>query len=142
MKKITLVVFTITIMACSVTKKQKQDSVVKNEGATTTTVKTESAPSTFTLAIPNSDGVYEPGDREVDALKANGTTVSIDHLNKGYQLYAKTACIECHSAKNIYKIPSSEWSAILDNMAIKAKLADDQREAINLYVLSIKAAGK
>lgn len=59
-------------------------------------------------------------------------------LQKGYSIYTG-ACTNCHGTKNIYKHNENEWKEIIDDMALKAALNADQKDAVYMYVLSIKA---
>ncbi len=84
------------------------------------------------------DGIYLPGDEEVNALLKHYKNVTIEQLREGYSLYTSGACINCHSPKNIYSIPDDQWKDIIDNMAWQAHITDTQKDAVYKYVLAIK----
>jgi hypothetical protein len=61
-------------------------------------------------------------------------------LKEGYVLYAKSACVSCHMAFDIYRIPSEKWLFIATDMSYKAKLTSSQKDAVYKYVCAVKAA--
>lgn len=75
---------------------------------------------------------------ELSAYQPYKKDITLDKLNKGYSLYAQSACVQCHQAKNIYEIKATDWKVILDDMAQKANISAEQKEAVFDYVLAIK----
>lgn len=130
MKKL-LFLFTalIVIAACGSSKK----STVSAPVAPAPT----SAP--VVTAKPGS-GIYDPGSEELAAIQAQYKDVSLEKLKQGYVLYAHSACISCHEAQNIYKYDEMRWGFIMNDMAVRAKLTPEQKDAVYKYVLAIKAA--
>ena len=64
---------------------------------------------------------------------------TLEQLKEGYVLYAKSACISCHSAVNIYLYREDKWAFIMQDMAYRAKLTASQKDAVLKYVYAIKA---
>lgn len=90
------------------------------------------------IMIRSADGIYAPGEVELTAYQPYKKDVTLDKLSKGYSLYAQSACVQCHQAKNIYDIKVTDWKGILDDMAQKANISAEQKEAIFDYVMAIK----
>ena len=88
----------------------------------------------------SADGIYPPGNEELTAIQLQYKDVTLDKLKLGHSLYAESACISCHSAQSIYKYDTTQWINILDDMARKARISDEQKDAVYKYILAIKAA--
>ncbi|MES2560488.1 MAG: hypothetical protein V4590_12145 [Bacteroidota bacterium] len=84
-------------------------------------------------------GIYAPGAEELAAIQKQYPEVTMEKLNEGHVLYAQGACVNCHGAKTIYWFNETQWKNIVDDMAIKAKITDDQKDAVYKYVLAIVA---
>ena len=84
------------------------------------------------------NGVYAPRNEELVALQTKYKDLNIETLQEGYSIYTG-ACTKCHGTKNIYNRSETEWKEIIDDMAAKAKLNAQQKNAVHMYVLSIKA---
>lgn len=130
--KLTLMASTIFLaVACATSKTTSK---------TSTTPAANSGPAATTISLPKSpDGIYPPGKEELTSIQARNQKVTMEHLNEGYTIYSKGACINCHSPNNIYQFDEGSWVKILDDMAIKAKISDTQKAAVYAYILSIKA---
>jgi hypothetical protein len=107
--------------------------------AKTDTVKSKQSFSTFSTVESSSDGIYEPGEKELTAIQTQYSDVTLDKLKTGHMLYTVGPCVNCHGAKNIYKRETSRWKNIITEMAEMAKLNEEQTDAVYKYVLSIKA---
>jgi len=114
-------------------------AMCKTKKNTSTSSSSTTPSSTATNTANSSDGIYEPGEKEVMALQMQHADITLDKLKEGYVLYISGACIKCHGPKNIYKRPESRWKDIIDNMAKMAKLNESQTDAVYKYVLAIKA---
>jgi mono/diheme cytochrome c family protein len=57
-------------------------------------------------------------------------------LAPGRELYAGK-CHGCHRLHSPAKINRQKWPAILDKMAVKAKLTQEERSKIDAYVVSV-----
>lgn len=53
----------------------------------------------------------------------------------GRSLYA-AKCTACHRLYDPSSKDAARWPAILDRMAVKAKLTDEEKETVSRYVLS------
>jgi hypothetical protein len=84
-------------------------------------------------------GTYAPGIEEVNGIQAKFPGVTLEKLTAGYKLYTEGACIKCHNSNNIYKYSVSEWTNIIEDMSEKSKLTDTEKDAVSMYVMSIKA---
>lgn len=120
----------IIIAACGTSKKN-------------TTAAVPPAPPTvpsvpLVLARP-ANGIYAPGADELAAIQKQYADVTMEKLKEGHVLYTEGACVKCHGAKNIYVYNEVSWKNIVDDMAIKARISEDQKDAVYKYVLAIKA---
>ena len=120
----------VIIAACCTTKK----STLSSTGLTSNPV--VKPPLLFTKPA---NGIYAPGNEELIAIQTRYKNVTLDQLKEGHVLYTVGACVNCHSAINIYTYDETQWSDIIDNMAEKAYLSDAQKDAVHKYVLAIKA---
>jgi mono/diheme cytochrome c family protein len=84
-------------------------------------------------------GMQAPGNEELVAIQAKFADVTLDKLKQGYELYTNGACINCHSANNIYNYGEAQWKDLVENMADKARISDSEKDAVYKYVLSVKA---
>lgn len=143
MNKTTLFLMSVAFaaaVACKTTKKAPAPETAKAPAAAP--VAAPSAPTAEITMGPMtkpSTGIFAPGVEQLTAIQTKFNEVSLEQLNEGYTLYTKGACINCHSAKNIYKRSESDWKHIIDDMSLKAKLTDSQKSSVFKYVLSIKA---
>ena len=79
----------------------------------------------------------EPTETSLSVAKTKYPDVTLDVLKKGHTLYYG-ACTRCHGAKNINKIDEKEWVGILDEMAPKARLLPEEKDAVWKYIMSVK----
>ncbi|HXC06639.1 MAG TPA: hypothetical protein VNZ86_17905 [Bacteroidia bacterium] len=91
------------------------------------------------LLTPSENGVSIPGNAELKAIQLHYKEATMDQLKEGYRIYTEDACVSCHEPKNIYDYELGEWKDIMDEMARKAKISDQQKEVVYKYVLAIKA---
>lgn len=94
--------------------------------------------STTITPAKSKDGIYEPGSVELTAIQKEFPAATQVNLVNGFKMYIGV-CINCHEAKNIYRIPKYEWKGIMEDMAHKAKISKEEKEDILLFVYSIKA---
>jgi mono/diheme cytochrome c family protein len=64
-------------------------------------------------------------------------TVKMEDLLAGRALYMDK-CSSCHSLKQPKKFNAAEWNKILDKMAPKAKINDEQRKLVYQFVTNQK----
>lgn len=129
--------------ACSTSKKTTTSSSPVSVNSTNS-VKSATAEVTPTVSVVKSmkspDGVYEPGEEELLAIQPQYKDVTGTQLKEGYVLYAKSACVSCHGAVNIYTFPTFKWPMVLQDMAYRAKLTPEQKESVTRYVYAVLAA--
>lgn len=118
----------LIIAACSTAKK-----------STTTSTSESSTTSSTPLVLARTTGMQAPGNEELVAIQAKFSDVTMDKLKQGYELYINGACINCHTANNIYNYGEAQWKDLVENMAYKARMSDAEKDAVYKYVLSIKA---
>lgn len=137
-----LAISAIVISACSASKKSST-SMASTNSSHTTESSANSANTTATANAPSvtkpANGIYAPGNEELTAIQAQYKEVTLEKLNEGHVIYTQGACINCHGAKNIYKRGEANWKEIIDDMARKAKISEEQKDAVYKYVLAIKA---
>lgn len=117
--------------ACHTSKKTSTMAATEVPAAPVTTSPVSTKPA---------DGIYPPGIDELIAIQVKYKEVTLEKLQKGHKLYTEGACINCHAAANIYMYGEYEWIGIMDNMARKARITDEEKDAVYKYVLAIKAA--
>lgn len=138
--KLTLfAVAAILIAACSSSKKSTTSVAASNNTTTTTTTNTTTTSNTPIMLTKPANGIYAPGNEELVAIQSKFQDVTLEKLNEGHTIYTQGACINCHGAKNIYKRGEAQWKDIIEDMAHKAKISDEQKDAVYKYVLAIKA---
>ncbi|MBP7809367.1 MAG: hypothetical protein KA163_08745 [Bacteroidia bacterium] len=137
--KITILALTtIIVAACHTSKKTTSAPAVAI--TSTEAVPVATVASAPVVVVKPANGVYEPGAEELTAIQAQDKAVTLDKLKQGYILYAYSACIACHPAQNIYNYDEMKWQFIMSDMAYRAKLTPDQKDAVLKYVLAIKAS--
>ncbi len=136
--KLTLIaIAAIIIAACHSTKKNTQTVTNPAPPLPTAVITPTTAPPSF--LVRSESGIIEPGNDELTAIQVEYKGVTLDKLKDGHLIYIGSECTGCHGAKNIYKRELSRWKGIIDNMAIKAKISDTQKDALYKYVLAVKA---
>jgi len=137
MKPLKIITITLIITACHSTK--KSTSVTTSEPSVSV-----APPPTASVSGPAfrkpADGIYPPGNEELNAIKIQYADLTLEKLKEGHLLYTQGACINCHAAQNIYTYGETQWKQIMDNMALKARITEAQKDAVYKYVLAIKAA--
>jgi cytochrome c551/c552 len=131
-KIILIAISVIIIAACSTSKKSTSSDAAP---APTTTTNTTS-PSPFFLATP---GTYAPGNEELTAIQKRYSDITLDKLREGHAIYTTGACTRCHASLSIYNYGEEKWKEIIDVMAFKANISDEEKDAVYKYVLSMKA---
>lgn len=134
MKTLTLfsiIILAIMIVACGTSKK---NAVPPNPSAKNQ----ETIALPLVLAKP-ANGVYAPGNEELTAIQTQYKETTLEQLQEGHQLYTNGACVNCHGAKGIYQYDELAWKGIINDMAKKARITLEQKDAVYKYVLAIKA---
>lgn len=83
----------------------------------------------------------DPSDASLAAVKTKYPDATMDVLQKGHSIYYG-ACTRCHGAKSITRHDEKEWVGILDNMAPKAKLQPEEKDAVWKYIMSVSLSAK
>jgi hypothetical protein len=137
-QKIGLLAFIViaTFAACSGSKKSSSTANTTNTNNNATNTNTSNEPL---VTVKPATGINAPTETDLTAIKAKYADVTMEKLKEGHLLYTEGACTNCHSAKNIYKRPESEWKHIIDEMAEKARITEAQKDAVYKYVLAMKA---
>ena len=120
----------VIIAACNTTRRTTTTS--------TTTTTNDTPVNPFPFGKP-ADGINAPGAPELTALQMRYQDVTMDKLNEGYVIYTQGACIKCHNAQSIYMLNEEKWKGILDDMALRARISDAEKDAVNKYVLAMKS---
>ena len=82
-----------------------------------------------------------PGDVELTAGKTKFPNLTLVELTKGYSIY-HGACTNCHGAKNIPERSEEKWVDVLNAMAPKAKLSQEDKDAVWKYIMATKLTVK
>ncbi|HXB40009.1 MAG TPA: hypothetical protein VNZ49_05660 [Bacteroidia bacterium] len=120
-KKLTLILAASTFVFACTPKASKSTATTTTGSAPTVTAK----PTT------------EPGDAHVTAARVKFPDVTLDVLKQGHGIYYG-ACTRCHGAKDIVRRDEKEWVGIMDDMAPKAKLTAEEKDAVWKYVMAVK----
>lgn len=80
-----------------------------------------------------------PTNNHLNAIKPTYNDVTLDKLNKGYKIYTEE-CVKCHNPKKISNYREEKWPEIISVMSKKAKINEEQKDAVLKYVLSVKAS--
>ena len=129
----------LIIAACHSTKKTETTAVV-----TPSPVSAPVASAPVSEAMKSKNGIFAPGEEQVNAVQIKHPGATLASLTEGYTLYTGT-CTRCHGAKSIYRIAEDKWPAIINDMAHEAKLTPTEKDALTKYVFAIKTtqpAGK
>ncbi len=125
-----IAIIAIIIAACSTTK--KSTTVVAP-------IVVEPVSEVPLVLVKPANGTYVPGVEELTAIQEKYKEVTMEKLKEGHLLYTASACIKCHEAVNIYRFNELQWKNIIDDMAIRAGISQEQKDAVYKYVLAIKA---
>ena len=84
--------------------------------------------------------LYPPDETALAIIQKSNSNASMELLNHGFKLYTKGACINCHEARDINNFNNSQWGHIIDDMAIKANITSEEKNAVLNYIVSVKIA--
>ncbi|MBS4028086.1 MAG: hypothetical protein KGZ58_05540 [Ignavibacteriales bacterium] len=76
-----------------------------------------------------------PQEKDVVAMSKNFPNTKLSDLLRGRELYVRK-CSGCHTLKNPSDFTSAQWEQDIPDMKTKAKIKDDEAQAILLYVLA------
>jgi mono/diheme cytochrome c family protein len=97
--------------------------------------KSTATKSTATAAPAASN---EPTEAQLTAAKTKFPDATMEVLKKGHVIYYDGACIKCHGPKRIVTRDEKEWVGILDDMARKAHLSAEEKDAVWKYIMAVK----
>lgn len=97
--------------------------------------------SAASTVAPAPAGSSEPTEAQLTAAKTRFPDVTMETLKKGQTIYYGP-CTHCHGDKGINRRDEKEWSAVLDDMAPKAKLSAEEKDAVWKYIMSVRLASK
>jgi mono/diheme cytochrome c family protein len=130
--RITLIAFiTLVIGACSTAK----EGTTSGSPVKPSHTNKETMPS----LLPKPAGIHAPGEEELAAIQVRYREATLDQLKTGHAIYTQGSCINCHGAMNIYKYTEVQWTSIIDDMALRARISDADKDAVYKYVLAMKA---
>lgn len=84
--------------------------------------------------------LYPPDEAALAIIQKSNSNANMELLNHGFKLYTKGACINCHEARDINDFNNSQWGHIIDDMAIKANITSEEKNAVLNYIVSVKIA--
>ena len=84
--------------------------------------------------------LYPPNETALTIIQKSNSNASMELLNQGYKLYTAGACIHCHEARDINDFNNLQWGHIIDDMAIKANITTEEKNAVLNYIVSVKIA--
>ena len=119
MKKVILLTLagTLLLVACS-----RKVVPAKETGAATTPKATENTgPAKGTVTSPVVIATSDAAPNDLSMVESGKTVYS-------------TKCGRCHDLKNAADYTAERWEKILDEMAPKAKLSDDEKKQVAAYV--------
>ncbi len=142
-KVTSIAIVSIIIVACSTMKKNITTSAPSPQTYTLDSSKSIATPNTpktpNTFLLKSKNGIYEPGNEELKAIQLQYKETTLQQLKYGHAIYTEGACVKCHDAFNIYEYSEPKWKIIVDDMAIRAKISNEQKDAVYKYVMAIKA---
>lgn len=74
---------------------------------------------------------YVPG----AANENKQTTATLAELQQGHDIYV-TSCNKCHGLKSADSRTKEQWTKVLDSMAPKAKLTEEQKGLVYKYLVN------
>ena len=145
MKKIlplTLLCFIFLLFACTVKKPVQQ---ITQTPAKKEVIEQVNSYNNFSgnlgFAAPKpAVKLYPPNEAALTIIQKSNSNASMELLNQGYKLYTVGACIHCHEARDINDFNNLQWGHIIDDMAIKANITTEEKNAVLNYIVSIKIA--
>lgn len=126
----------LAIVACH---SKKKNSVTVAPGTNPPAASTTTVTGSPVMLMKSPDGIYAPGPEELAAIQMTYKDVTMEKLKKGHTIYTVGDCVKCHRAKSIYRYDEQSWKRIIDDMAARAQMTAEDKDAVYKYVLSIKA---
>lgn len=79
---------------------------------------------------------------QLAAAKTKYPDATSEQMQKGTAVYFGDACTRCHGAKTITRFSAEELPGIIDDMARKAKISAEEKDAVLKYVMGVRLAAK
>jgi cytochrome c5 len=93
-------------------------------------------------AVTTSTAPSAPTDEQmVAAAQSKYPNTTLENFKKGHDLYYG-ACTKCHNPKNIAHLQEAEIPSIVNSMAHKAKISEEEKNAVLQYIMGVKLTGK
>src|SRR4051812_35493115 len=73
-------------------------------------------------------------DAQLKAAVSRYPDATAESIMRGHDLYFGT-CTRCHAAKDITSESADAWPSIVDRMAKKAKITDQEKQSVLHYVM-------
>ena len=127
------------LLACCAMAVLAACAAKKKAASTANATEANPTPYSDNYLYSNATNTFVPGDAQLSAIHVKYADATMDQLKKGYGIYTQGACINCHSPKNVYDYNETDWNDILNDMALRASLTNEEKEAVYRYVLSMKA---
>lgn len=100
----------------------------------TVACKSKKATTTTTKADSNMDA-------QLTAVNARFPNTTMEELKKGHSIYIGT-CTKCHSAKDVTVYTEPKLLKIVDVMAKKAKITEEEKQALIKFAIGVRATSK
>ncbi|MCW3077721.1 MAG: cytochrome [Bacteroidetes bacterium] len=83
----------------------------------------------------------EPTENQLTAIKSKSPSTTMEELKKGHSIYYG-ACTNCHGAKDVSGYTEERLTKAIDNMAPKAHLSDEEKQAVWKYAMGVNLTAK
>jgi len=97
------------------------------------------SPKTTAAVAANPVSSTDVSNAQVEAAKIKFPDATMETLKQGHSLYCGV-CTNCHGAKKITNFSEEELPRIIENMARKAKISAEEKDAVLKYVMGVKLA--
>jgi uncharacterized lipoprotein YajG len=121
---ISLLITSVIIAACSTVKKT---STTMASPAPVPAAAVNPTTDSYLFTTKPADGTQTPGNEELSAIQIQYKDVTLDKLKEGHAIYTTGACVGCHGTINIYQYEVTQWKLIIDDMAQRANISDEQK---------------
>lgn len=80
-------------------------------------------------------------DAQLTAVKTRFPDATKEELQKGHSIYTG-ACTKCHGTKDVTAYTEPRLLEIVDDMAKKAEIAPEEKQALIRFALGVRAISK
>ena len=78
-------------------------------------------------------------DAQLTAVQSRFPDATMEELHKGYSIYTG-ACTRCHGAKDVTKYTEPKLLEIVDDMAKKAHITAEEKQALIRFAVGVRAS--